>query len=347
MKSQLQLNKLNSFKEKVYSFSFANYPSTSRIHKLQNFSSLNSIYVKRDDELGFGASGSKLRKYLSLIPFLIQNKYHEVIVIGGAYSNNILTASQLLIENNIQPILFLPEIKNENRRGNFLLTSLLIDKNNIHFLNQSDFSSLNLIIENYCQHKKEKGINVGIIQEGANMKEALPGALSLCFDIIKNERDNNIEFNHIFVDSGTGLMAISLILGFSYLNKNTKIHVLQVAGHKDEFNNSIQFYLDYFQKQFQIQINTLSDYELYFPSSAKSFGSTNASIFKSIIDICRNNGIITDPIYSAKLFHEGKKIIEKNDLQGNILFIHSGGGLSLFGFQNELFKYYNKYCDSN
>ncbi|MBX9839658.1 MAG: hypothetical protein K2X69_15240, partial [Silvanigrellaceae bacterium] len=310
MKSQLQINKLNSFKEKVYSFSFANYPTTSRIHKLQKFSNLNSIFVKRDDELGFGASGSKLRKYLSLIPYLVQNKYQEVIIKGGAYSNNILTASQLLIENNIQPILFLPEIKNENRHGNFLLTSLLVEKNNIHFLNQNDFSSLNLIIDNYCHHKKEKGINVGVILEGANMKEALPGALSLCFDIIKNENENDLEFNHIFIDSGTGLMAISLILGFSYLNKNTKIHVLQVAGNKEEFNNSIHSSFIYFQKQFQIQIDTLSEYELYFPISAKSFGSTNATTFKSIIDICRNNGIITDPIYSAKLFHEGKKIIE-------------------------------------
>ena len=133
-------------------------------------------------------------------------------------------------------------------------------------------------------------------------------------------------------------MSTSLLLAFSYLNKKTEFHILQVAGNKNEFEHYLKIHMHNFKELFKVEIEKISKYTLYIPSNAKSFGATNTTVFQTIIDLSKKNGMITDPIYSAKLFYEGKKIIEKNNLTGNILFVHSGGGLSLFGFQNELKK---------
>ncbi|MEK7749647.1 MAG: hypothetical protein AAB277_01590, partial [Planctomycetota bacterium] len=43
----------------------------SRIHRLRWFGR-SDIWVKRDDELSFGVSGTKLRKHASIIPSLKQ-----------------------------------------------------------------------------------------------------------------------------------------------------------------------------------------------------------------------------------------------------------------------------------
>jgi 1-aminocyclopropane-1-carboxylate deaminase len=334
-----QIAKLKELKEKVFSVPFENYPQCSRIHKLRNFSFPNtSIYIKRDDELGFGASGSKIRKYLSLIPYLVSQSFHEAIILGGAYSNNILTASQLLTEKGISPILFLSGNKKCKVTGNFLLTSLIVKDPSIHWLDEREYKELHYIINQYIEKKKQNGIKVGVIQEGANMKESLPGSLTLALDIIKNEQENNVYFDHFFIDSGTGFMAISLLLAFSFLNKKSQIHILQVAGDKAEFLTHFKKIKRHFEGILNIELNNDFSFNLYKPTTAKSFGSTNSKIFQTIGNIAHSNGIITDPIYTAKLFLEGQNIIQEKKLTGNILFIHSGGGLSLFGFEEKLQK---------
>ena len=67
---------------------------------------------------------------------------------------------------------------------------------------------------------------------------------------------------------------------------------------------------------------------------ARSFGSTNSTIFKEIKSIASEDGILTDPVYSAKLFITAKRTIQDQSLDGNILLIHSGGALALSGFLN-------------
>ncbi|APJ05063.1 hypothetical protein AXG55_03355 [Silvanigrella aquatica] len=325
-------------KFKVNSYFLENYPQQSRIHKLKNFiSEEKNIYIKRDDELGFGASGSKIRKYLSLIPFLVKKDYQEVIIIGGPYSNNVLTAAQLLTENNIKPIVFIPKNKKYKITGNFLLSSLILNETSIIYFDDSE--KLQDKIELYIREKKINNIDVGIISEGANMKESLPGAITLALDIFRNELESNLEFSHIFLDSGSGLMAIATLLAFSFLNKQTKLHIVQIAGDENEFLKELEIHRKNFENIFQLEIKHLSPFYLYSPNVAKSFGATNATVFKTILSMGRTNGILLDPIYSAKLFFEGKKIIIDNQLKGNLLFVHSGGGLSLFGFEEKLQKY--------
>jgi 1-aminocyclopropane-1-carboxylate deaminase len=81
------------------------------------------------------------------------------------------------------------------------------------------------------------------------------------------------------------------------------------------------------------------NYELYLPSNAKSFGSVNAGVLQEVVHWARSDGIVLDPIYSAKLFYEAKKIIQQKNLQGSILLVHSGGQLALCAYHDLLYKY--------
>ena len=76
--------------------------------------------------------------------------------------------------------------------------------------------------------------------------------------------------------------------------------------------------------------------KLYRPHVGRAFGSTNKTIFDEIRRIARTEGFLTDPIYSVKLFLTARRIIADEKIKGNCLFIHSGGGLTLLGFQEQL-----------
>jgi 1-aminocyclopropane-1-carboxylate deaminase/D-cysteine desulfhydrase-like pyridoxal-dependent ACC family enzyme len=156
--------------------------------------------------------------------------------------------------------------------------------------------------------------------------------LSLIIDILRNESEADIFFDHVFIDSGTGMVAQSLIAGAAVLGKKSTYHVVILAGSFADFTSGLSQVLRYSEKFLQTSIDSLPDYHLYYPPTARSFGSTNRTIFKEIKRIAREDGILTDPVYSSKLFITARKTLRDKELKGNILLIHSGGGLSLSGF---------------
>ena len=322
--------KITHLKQKISSLS--DYNQSSRVHSLRSFGS--NCFVKRDDELGFGISGSKLRKYVSLIPHLKQKKIQEAAVIGSSYSNNVLGLSQLLIEQSIKPTLFLLGDGTSEKIGNYLLTSLFVPESSIHWVPREEWPQVESLAEKYA---KPRGAFV--IPEGALMPEAFPGAITLPLDILRNEENLGLSFSHIFTEAGSGLTAIATILTLAYLEKQTCVHVLLLADDKDIFINKLQNFKRHFERLTSQDLEweeVGKRFQLHIPITAKSFGSVNKTIMQQVAEIARAEGFLTDPIYSAKLFLEARRIIKEQGLNGNNLIVHSGGGLTLMGFQDQL-----------
>jgi len=316
----------------------------SRIHPIKFITKHGCcVYVKRDDELGFGISGSKLRKYQSLIPYIKQQSIKYAVLIGGAYSNNIAGLAQLLVENNVVPYLFLRGDQVPLYQGNFLLTSLLVPTEQINWVRRENWKYVDAQAEAFLYTLPQPSL---LIPEGACMLEALPGSLSLGEDIVRNECEHELLFDHIFIEAGTGLAAIGLILGLRKLKRDSQIHILLLAINEAEFLEKLG---GFYKHLVQSLDEDLSWEEIrkglyfYMPTTAASFGATNQKVFKTIIDIARQDGILTDPIYTSKLFLEAQKIILTTPaITGNILLIHGGGRLGLMGYQQELEKQLRK-----
>ncbi len=304
----------------------------SRIHRLRWFGR-SDIWVKRDDELSFGVSGTKLRKHASIIPVLKLKGIEEVVVIGGSNSNNVLSAAQTLTENNIKisPFLLGPPAHKE---GNLKLLSLFVDDDEIHWISRDQWADIETLVNKYIENENAQGIKIFVLPEGGHHRLAVPGSLSILLDILRNEADSGVTFDHIFIDSGTGMVAQSLLAGAAAINKRTKFHIVVLAGSFETFECGLEQIIQYTEDFLQTSITSRPDYKLYYPAIAKSFGGTNRSIFREIKKIAKNDGILTDPVYSAKLFITAKQNIRDNSIDGNILLIHSGGALTLSGFMD-------------
>ena len=164
------------------------------------------------------------------------------------------------------------------------------------------------------------------------MPEAFPGALTLPCDIIHNEKKVGFSFQHFFVDSGTGLMAIGLILGLAFLEHPGHVHVILIAGQHNEFLEKLKFYHQHFCSLMDYNCPWPTRFSLDKPQQTKAFGATSPRIFNAIRQIAQDEGVLCDPIYNAKLFLEAKRKIKEEMLDGKALIIHSGGTLSLLGF---------------
>jgi len=310
--------------------------------RLHSISTLNtpaaSCFVLRDDELGFGISGSKRRKYASLLPYIKNNLFEKIILIGSAFSNHIISFSQCLIENRYEPVLFLLKRYNIQIKGNHLLMKLLVSDGQVHWVSEQDWAHVEEIAQKWAQNQPYKCL---VVPEGACMVEALLGSLTLPLDILRYK--TQYSFDHVILEAGTGLTAIALILAFAWLSEKTIIHVLLLGSSPEAFLEKLEFFLRTFNETFQsfLTIEQIRPYfQLHIPKTARSFGSVNSHVLNMVCYMAKNEGILADPIYSAKLFLEGSKII--SDLQGKVLFVHGGGGLSLMGFQEALGSFLNK-----
>jgi 1-aminocyclopropane-1-carboxylate deaminase/D-cysteine desulfhydrase-like pyridoxal-dependent ACC family enzyme len=174
------------------------------------------------------------------------------------------------------------------------------------------------------------------------MVEALPGSLGLGADIVRNEEEHHLMFEHVFIEAGTGLAGIGLIIGLAMQARNPHIHIVLLALTQQEFLERLQkFYQQLLprMKEPLVWECLVEKLHFYMPTTAQSFGSTNHQIFETIIQVARQDGILTDPVYTAKLLFMAKQIILNTpDVLGNILVIHGGGGLGMMGFQAQLEK---------
>lgn len=322
------------FKNTLNSIPQADYPSHSRIHPLRSFAfpSVN-CFVKREDELGFGISGSKIRKYSTLIPWLIQKRIQEVVLIGSASSNNVLGLNQLLIENKLKPTLFLRGDPSYSLKGNCLLSTLFAPAASIHWFSKTEWHGVQSKAEEYALKQPHPTF---VLPEGAAVAASLPGALSLAHDIIKNERENGITFDHIFIEAGTGFMACALLLGLSWLKCPSLVHVLLLAEDELAFHRRLKHCHEMFLELMQAPAPIPQHFALHLPQLTGGFGKTPPFIFQFIKQLAQEEGFLTDPVYSGKLFFEAKRLLSTGEIKGNVLIIHSGGALSLMGFQEQL-----------
>ncbi len=312
----------------------------SRIHKLKSFGRDN-VFVKRDDELSSGITGSKYRKFASLLPYISQNNFDEILIIGSAQSNNVAGLLQLLNENNVKASLMLLESNEADKRGNLLWMHLLYDMAAAIWVKREDWKNVNELAKNYASNEYQlHGKNVFVVEEGCAVPQALPGAITLADDILQYEAMEETIFNNIFIDSGSGTAAIGLLYGLALAGSAYRsVYITLIAGTEAEFTQQYKKLIKAAAGIYNLPEKYFGG-NIYFSRSllAPSFGSITTQVLEEVKNIALSEGILAEPVYTAKHFYTARKIIQQNNLQGNSLIINSGGSLGLAGFQEKLNK---------
>lgn len=291
-------------------------PLHSRSYELPSFSATGRCFIKRDDELSAGISGTKCRKYASIVPFLKSNHFNHVHLIGSTHSNNILAACQCLKEHQIDYRALLLKPHGNRHSGNFKLSQLFLSEEKIYWVDRQDWPAVNVLGQQLADNYSQPSY---LLPEGSSIAAAIDGAMTLGQDIVKNEQQLGISFDQIFIDAGTGFSASCLIKYLNQINHSAQIYILLLADDSEAF---IERHKNWTKA-------SLNNSTLLRPTTAKSFGAVNSTIKHYLRQFAYHYGVLLDPLYSAKLFYESQKYIERHKIGGNSLIIHSGGTLSL------------------
>lgn len=307
----------------------------SRVHELRCGPQLT--WVKRDDELGFGTSGCKLRKWSSLLPALLKHGVTDALVEGGPRSNNCVVAAQVLRQAGIKPHFVFRQTRERagdpRQGGNRLLMELLTSADEMIWLGDVDERAYQDFLNQQLAQWEQAGRRGMVIPEGASCIEALSGAMTLADDILRNEQELQTRFARIFIDSGTALTAVACMLGLARQGRYPQFEIIVVAGDEASFAATLVRY----QKALTETLD-LPPYRLHRPLAGASFGSVTKDGLAFIRRLACDEGILVDPIYTGKLFQKSYALLQNEKPTDASLIVHSGGGTGLFGFATQLLR---------
>jgi 1-aminocyclopropane-1-carboxylate deaminase/D-cysteine desulfhydrase-like pyridoxal-dependent ACC family enzyme len=140
----------------------------------------------------------------------------------------------------------------------------------------------------------------------------------------------------IYVDSGTGFTAAALLLGLGFFQLPCRVLIVSMTGqNRSDINRLVETYRTEAERLLSVPVSP-PEFEVHSPPVGPSFGSVPAASLAEVADFAQREGILVDPIYSAKLslFYRQNRSAERN-----ALMCVSGGARELLCFQGPLRKW--------
>ncbi len=292
------------------------------------------IYIKRDDLIGFSFGGNKVRIAAEIFEEIKKGGYNAVVSYGSYASNLNRVIAHMASYYGIKCYIVCKQEQEFKLTANMKL---------------AEYSGAEYI---YCDAAGVKesieraiGISIGRGERpyyvygnssGEGNEEVLLRAYKKAYYEIKNYSDKNgIKFDRIYLASGTGMTQAGLIAG-SLENKGAEqITGISVARKASEAVRVIVRNLKSgkaLKKQNEDRLifeKLIRVNDLYLNGG---YGCYDEGIMDIVRTMISRFGIALDPVYSGKAFYGMLSEIRKNNLEGNFLFIHTGGTPGFFDF---------------
>tara|TARA_Y100000590_G_scaffold260099_1_gene292160 strand:+ start:769 stop:1749 length:981 start_codon:yes stop_codon:yes gene_type:complete len=293
-----------------------------------------NIFIKRDDCTGLATGGNKTRKLEFLMPDAIKKKAELVITVGAVQSNHARQTAAACALLGLKCLIILEQrLKNPPeaymKSGNVFLDKLFGAEVKICPIGE-DVSQYS---EKLIKEIKSKGTNVYFIPGGGSNPIGALGYVECLNEIIKE--NNKYNFTQIVHATGSAGTQAGLLAGKKYFDCNIPITGICVRHKKDIQVDKV--YTEAKKTCEKLQCKTLEKSEVivYDEYIGPGYGEPTERMIEATNLLAKKEAILLDPVYTGKGFAglidlvRNKKFL-KND---NILFIHTGGSVSLSAYE--------------
>lgn len=304
------------------------------LHRLDNLSKQTGLdlWIKRDDLTGFAFGGNKGRKLEYLIADALHQNAEVVTTCGSSQSNFIRQLGAACSMNGLICAAAAMHLPYDNAagkpkgdhvggaNGNVLLDRILgID---MRIYPDDDWETLYAHAEDLAKEYEAKGKRVYRVAVGGSSPL---GAYAFCQAAQELTAG---PFDWIVMASSSGSTQTGLIYAFD--GTPTKIQGIacdpepEIAKDFAEIGYGLA---DLIQHPRQIPA---SEYRLDFNSVGPGYGMASEEGREASELMARQEGIFLDPVYTAKAFAALLRLAESKQIQGRVLFWHTGGSPALF-----------------
>ena len=289
------------------------------------------ILCKRDDLTGSALSGNKVRKLEFLLREALDQGAGSVITTGGEQSNHArataLAACQVGLRCHLLLRTAAPATPPPDE-ANILLDRLAGAR--VGWISPEQYARRDaLMAEEAARVEAASGAPCYVIPEGGSNALGAWGYVR-CVEEIAAEL-GRVETT-IICATGSGGTVAGLIAGCKLLHLPYRVVGVAVCDDRAYFQQRISGILARMAQAYQVNVATPPEgIEIWQQYVGLGYAISRDEELVRIRDLCRDEGLITDPVYSGKALHGMLSELEVGtDLPQPIIFLHTGGIYGLF-----------------
>jgi len=297
------------------------------------------IYIKRDDLTGSELSGNKIRKLEFILYDAISQKADTLITCGGVQSNHCRATAAVASRSGLACELFLKGKPLRVPDGNYLLDKLF--KANIHHITVKEYETeIDEILNRRAEYLLGQGQQPYIIPEGASNPLGMWGYVMAGIELKRQLDKAGIRADYIVCAVGSGGTYAGLYIASLILRWPVKIIGMAVCRDSEFFLSRVGGLVESFIETYNVKVTPepadILIEDSYIGPGYAQIGKKEADFIKGVAGY---SGIILDPAYIGKAMLGLFDYIALGKIKrkSNVVFIHTGGLLSLFAYKNKLF----------
>jgi D-cysteine desulfhydrase len=294
------------------------------------------LWVKRDDLTGLLESGNKVRKLEFLVGEALAEGADTLITCGTLQSNCCRTVAAVSARLGLRAVLALKGPRPDVYDGNLLLDRIL--GADVHYCTDEQWAKIDDVLAELEAQERTRGRRPYVIPEsGATVTGAL-GYMSCAREIREQIRHGAPDFDTIVITAFSGGSQAGLLMGKQLTGLRAEIVSVPVAWEGREVRDYVGRVIAEARHRYRLDVTPPRDVPVIDGYQGEGRGQIGADTLATVLDLAREEGLILDPVYTAKAFHGLVSELARDPRRfgERVCFIHTGGLFSLFPFRGPL-----------
>ena len=288
------------------------------------------IFIKRDDYTGPGFGGNKVRKLEYVMAEASASGAEVAITVGGVKSNHARVTAAMCAKLGLRCVLILNSaaVTHEGSKPASLSVDELFGAEVIHITKREARATM---VESVAEKLRGEGKNVAVIPLGASTPLGTLGFVRAVQETKAQLEAIDTRIDYIFHSSSSGGTQAGIVAGCQLFDW-PEARVVGVsaddpsASISEQVGKIIRGVGEALDAQLSEEVMVLDDYV------GAGYGVPSARGDEATELLARTEGIILDPVYTAKAMSALIDWVRKGRLteNDNVMFWHTGGQLALF-----------------
>jgi D-cysteine desulfhydrase family pyridoxal phosphate-dependent enzyme len=288
------------------------------------------VFIKRDDYTGPGFGGNKVRKLEYVLAKAVADGAEVVITSGGVKSNHARVTAAMCARLGLRCVLVLNSaaVAHEGLKPASLAVDELFGAEVVRVDSREERTTT---VESVAEKLRSDGKKVAVIPVGASIPLGALGFVRAIQETKAQFEAMNTRIDYIFHSSSSGGTQAGIVAGRQLFDW-CEAQVVGVspddlsASISEEVGKIIRGVGDALGAQLCEDVTVLDEYV------GAGYGVPSAQGDEAIELLARTEGLILDPVYTAKAMAALIDRVRKGKLteNDNVMFWHTGGQLALF-----------------
>lgn len=301
------------------------------------------LYIKRDDLIGIGYGGNKIRKLEFLMADALSQKGDTIITTGSVQSNFTREATACAVKLGLKPVLVLIGEEPEEYRGNLFLERLM--GADIYFVPAEGLDEgtrkAGELMTFLAEELEREGHTPYVIPVGGSTPVGCIGFVTAFKELATQAVNLGITVDHIVVATGSGGTQAGLIVGKAQERAETEIHGIRVGKMFEPFSKMIADLATETAELLKMK-KTFTEKEVitYTDFVGEGYDIPTKEANSAIKLVAQTEAIFLDPVYTGKAMAGLIELVDSGEISRDdtIVFWHTGGDPALFAGEELLGK---------